>query len=66
MQQIKFIPVSKEDTEPPKYILAKADFAKHAHIQPINIAQNIKYGKNITSLYKIIFECVCNKKSILS
>lgn len=64
MQQIKFVPVSKEDTEPPKYILAKTDFAKHAHIQPINIAQNIKYGKNITSsLYKIL--CL-QQKSILS
>ncbi|KYM95224.1 Cyclic AMP-dependent transcription factor ATF-6 alpha, partial [Cyphomyrmex costatus] len=44
MQQIKFIPVSKEDMELPKYVLTKTDVAKHAHIQPINIAQNIKYG----------------------
>ncbi|XP_018045671.1 PREDICTED: cyclic AMP-dependent transcription factor ATF-6 alpha isoform X1 [Atta colombica] len=51
MQQIKFIPVSKEDTEPPKYILAKADFAKHAHIQPINIAQNIKYGEPQNTIF---------------
>ncbi|KAG5343438.1 ATF6A factor, partial [Acromyrmex charruanus] len=51
MQQIKFIPVNKEDTEPPKYILAKADFAKHAHIQPINIAQNIKYGEPQNTIF---------------
>ncbi|KAG5313208.1 ATF6A factor, partial [Pseudoatta argentina] len=51
MQQIKFIPVNKEDTESPKYILAKADFAKHAHIQPINIAQNIKYGEPQNTIF---------------
>ncbi|XP_018310464.1 cyclic AMP-dependent transcription factor ATF-6 alpha [Mycetomoellerius zeteki] len=51
MQQIKFVPVSKEDTEPPKYILAKTDFAKHAHIQPINIAQNIKYGEPQNTIF---------------
>jgi len=43
MQQVKFIPVNKED-EPAKYIFSK-DSAKHTCIQPINIAQNIKYGK---------------------
>jgi len=44
MQQVKLIPVNRED-KPTKYILSKADSAKHTCIQPINIAQNIKYGK---------------------
>jgi len=52
MQQVKFIPVNKKD-EPAKYILSKTDSAKHTCIQPINIAQNIKYGK-IYYLYIII------------
>lgn len=48
MQQVKFIPVNEEDVQPTKYILAKADSAKN--VQPINIAQHIKYGKDIILL----------------
>lgn len=57
MQQVKFIPVNEEDVQSPKYILAKPDSAKNAHVQPINIAQHIKYGKDIILLlckYKMI------------
>lgn len=51
IQQVKIIPITKEDTEPTKYILTKADSAKHAHIQPINIAQNIKYDEPQNTIF---------------
>ncbi|XP_011875718.1 PREDICTED: cyclic AMP-dependent transcription factor ATF-6 alpha-like isoform X2 [Vollenhovia emeryi] len=44
MQQVQFISVNEEDIKP-KYILAKAETKKRAHIQPINIAQHVKYVK---------------------
>lgn len=53
VQQVKFISVNEEDVQPPKYILAKADSAKNAHVQPINITQHIKYGKDIILLLQI-------------
>ncbi|XP_024871282.1 cyclic AMP-dependent transcription factor ATF-6 alpha isoform X2 [Temnothorax curvispinosus] len=51
MQQVKFIPVNEEDIEPTKYILTKADSAKRAHVQPINIAQRIKYEEPQNTIF---------------
>lgn len=44
VHEVKFIPVNEEDVQRTKYILTKAESTKHSHVQPINIAQHIKYG----------------------
>ncbi|XP_011159871.1 cyclic AMP-dependent transcription factor ATF-6 alpha isoform X2 [Solenopsis invicta] len=53
VQQVKLCD-DKEDVDPTKYIFAKSartDSTKYAHIQPINIGQNIKYGETPNTIF---------------
>ncbi|XP_012535043.1 cyclic AMP-dependent transcription factor ATF-6 alpha isoform X1 [Monomorium pharaonis] len=53
MQQVTFIHDNKKDLNPTKYITKSAgtDSTKYTPIQPINIAQNIKYGKPPNTIF---------------